>query len=75
MNNRVTHFEIPSDNPGKAMGSFKEAFGWDFQQFGTEPYRIAIHGEWEIRKQGSQVKPPCLSIDILTSYLVEVRII
>jgi predicted enzyme related to lactoylglutathione lyase len=30
MNNRVTHFEIPSDNPEKAMSSFKEVFGWDF---------------------------------------------
>jgi predicted enzyme related to lactoylglutathione lyase len=51
INNRLTHFEIPSDNPEKAMSSFKEAFGWDFQQFGTEPYRIAIHGEWEEDKE------------------------
>jgi predicted enzyme related to lactoylglutathione lyase len=51
MNNRVTHFEIPSDNPEKAMSSFKQAFGWDFQQFGTEPYRIAIHREWEEDKE------------------------
>lgn len=45
MSNRVVHFEIPSDNPQKTIDFFKEAFGWDFQQFGTEEYWIAMSGD------------------------------
>lgn len=44
MNNRVVHFEIPSDDPEKSIAFFKEAFGWSFQQFGSEPYWIALTG-------------------------------
>ena len=51
MNNRVTHFEIPSDNPEKAMSFFKKLSDGTFQQFGTKPYWIAIHGEWEEDKE------------------------
>ncbi len=45
MSNRVVHFEIPCDNPEKTISFFKEAFGWNFQQFGPEPYWMAITGD------------------------------
>jgi predicted enzyme related to lactoylglutathione lyase len=45
MSNRVTHFEIPSANPGQSMNFFKEVFGWTFQQMGNEPYWFAISGD------------------------------
>src|SRR5687767_928735 len=45
MSNRVVHFEIPCDNPERTMQFFKEAFGWRFQQFGTEPYWLAMTGD------------------------------
>ncbi len=45
MSNRVTHFEIPSDNPEQSMAFFKKAFGWNFMQFGTEPYWLAMTGD------------------------------
>lgn len=45
MSNRVTHFEIPSDNPEKMMEFFKTAFGWNYMQFGTESYWLAITGD------------------------------
>jgi len=33
MSNRVVHFEIPSDNPEKAIAFFQTAFGWNFQKW------------------------------------------
>src|SRR6185436_2645095 len=45
MSNRVTHFEIPSDNPEKNMKFYKEVFDWTFKQFGQEQYWYAISGD------------------------------
>lgn len=45
MNNRVTHFEIPCDNPEKTINFFRTVFGWSFQQFGKEDYWIAVTGD------------------------------
>jgi len=45
MNNRVVHFEIPSDNPEKAISFFQTVFGWSFQKFGTEEYWLANTGD------------------------------
>ena len=45
MDNRVTHFEIPSHDPEKAMKFFKEAFGWKFQKFGDFDYWLIITGD------------------------------
>ena len=45
MSNKVIHFEIPSDNPEKAMDFFKEVFDWKFQQFGNEQYWSVITGD------------------------------
>jgi predicted enzyme related to lactoylglutathione lyase len=45
MSNRVVHFEIPCNNPEKTMDFFKDVFGWNFQQFGNEPYWLAITGD------------------------------
>ena len=45
MSNRVTHFEIPSDNPQENMRFFKDVFGWSFKQFGKEQYWYAISGD------------------------------
>lgn len=44
MNNRVVHFEIPSDDPEKTIKFFETVFGWTFQRFGTEEYWSAITG-------------------------------
>lgn len=42
---KVVHFEIPSDNPEKAVAFYKEVFGWKFQQWGTQHYWLATTGE------------------------------
>ncbi len=45
MSNRVAHFEIPSDDPEKNMKFYKDAFGWNFVQFGQEAYWLALTGD------------------------------
>lgn len=45
MSNRVTHFEIPSDNPEQSMNFFKNVFGWTFAQFGDNPYWLVMTGD------------------------------
>jgi uncharacterized protein len=45
MSNRVVHFEIPCDDPEKTMKFFREVFGWNFQQFGTEDYWMTMTGD------------------------------
>ncbi len=29
---RVVHFEIPTDNPERAAGFYREVFGWQIQK-------------------------------------------
>jgi predicted enzyme related to lactoylglutathione lyase len=48
MSNRVVHFEIPCDDPQTTMDFFKEVFGWQFQQFGTEDYWSIVTGDDKI---------------------------
>lgn len=44
---RVTHFEIPSDNPGVSQNFYSEVFGWTYHKFGDEPYWLAFTGAKE----------------------------
>ena len=44
---RVTHFEIPSDNPEQSQKFYREVFGWNYHQFGSEPYWMAFTGSKE----------------------------
>jgi len=48
MSNRVVHFEIPCDEPERTMKFFQDAFGWTFQQFGPEPYWVAMTGDTKL---------------------------
>ena len=45
MSNRVTHFEIPCDDPEKTMKFFEEVFNWQFQKFGENEYWMATTGD------------------------------
>jgi uncharacterized protein len=45
MSNRITHFEIPSDNPEKAMEFYKKVFQWQFVKFGDDPYWLVMTGD------------------------------
>ena len=44
MGNRVIYFEIPSANPENNKRFYEQAFGWDFQQWGSQPYWFASTG-------------------------------
>ena len=41
MQNRVVHFEIPSDDPQRAIEFFKTAFGWNFKPYGDDYWFIS----------------------------------
>lgn len=42
---RITHFEIPTDDPKKSMSFYEKIFGWKYQQFGNEEYWMAMTGD------------------------------
>lgn len=71
MSNRPVHFEIPCDNPEKTMKFFQEAFGWTFQQFGTEQYWVVMTGDEKspginggLMKRQNPGQPIANSIDV-----------
>ena len=35
--NRVVHFEIPGDDPERAMTFYRDVFGWEFPKWMEEP--------------------------------------
>lgn len=51
MSQRVVHFEIHADDPTRAMHFYKEVFGWEFEQWGTEEY-------WMIRTAPKESTEP-----------------
>jgi predicted enzyme related to lactoylglutathione lyase len=44
-NNRVTHFEVPCNDPEKTINFFANVFGWTFQKLGEQEYWIAFSGD------------------------------
>ena len=42
---RISHFEIPSDYPEKAMSFYQHVFGWTFQKFGEHDYWFVNSGD------------------------------
>jgi hypothetical protein len=41
---RITHFEIPTENPEVSMAFYNNVFNWTFQQFGQNNYWLATTG-------------------------------
>lgn len=44
---RITHFEIPANDPEKLMKFYETSFGWKFDKWGSEDYWMAMTGEGE----------------------------
>jgi predicted enzyme related to lactoylglutathione lyase len=42
---RVIHFEIPADNPKRAVQFYKEVFGWKIEKWGSVDYWLVATGE------------------------------
>ena len=72
MNNRVVHFEIPSDKPEKAIAFFQIVFGWNFQKLGTEDYWLATTGDENSRGiNGALMKKKDPRQPVVNTILVE----
>ena len=53
---RVTHFEIPCNDPLKTMKFFEEVFQWKFQKFGNQEYWFAVTGSQDDGINGAIMK-------------------
>jgi len=42
---KVIHFEIPADNPERAVKFYKEVFGWKIDKWGAVDYWLVTAGE------------------------------
>ncbi|HVO99903.1 MAG TPA: VOC family protein [Bryobacteraceae bacterium] len=42
---RITHFEIPANDPEKLTAFYASVFGWTFQKWGDQEYWLARTGE------------------------------
>ena len=45
--NRISHFELPSNDPAKFKEFYSKVFGWKYQQWGTEEYFLTQTGSKE----------------------------
>lgn len=41
---RVVHFEIHAEDPQRAINFYANVFGWQFSQWGDQPYWIIVTG-------------------------------
>ena len=44
MSNRVIHFEIHADQPERAIAFYTQTLGWEFNQWGDQPYWLIATG-------------------------------
>lgn len=43
---RVVHFELPADDPARAIGFYRDVFGWEFHKWdGPDEYWLVSTGE------------------------------
>jgi uncharacterized protein len=42
---RPIHFEIQAQDPARAQAFYKALFGWQFDQWGGQPYWLAMTGD------------------------------
>jgi len=42
---RVTFFEIPADDPQRAISFYEQAFGWKVDKWGSQDYWLVTTGE------------------------------
>jgi predicted enzyme related to lactoylglutathione lyase len=53
---RITHFEIPANEPEKLTAFYGTVFGWKFSKWGGEEYWLATTGEGEPGINGAIMK-------------------
>lgn len=70
-NNRVSHFEISSPNPERAMKFFGDVFGWEFEKFDDNNYWFVITGMDEQGINGGLTKKENADQPVINSVIVE----
>ena len=56
---RVIHFDIPADNPARAVDFYKKVFGWKFDKWpGTTDYWLITTGRGEPGIDGGMLQRP-----------------
>jgi uncharacterized protein len=56
---RVIHFEIPADNPDRAVESYTKVFGWKFDKWqGQQDYWLITTGKGEPGIDGGMLRRP-----------------
>jgi predicted enzyme related to lactoylglutathione lyase len=41
---KIVHFEIPAEDPRRAVAFYRDVLGWEVSQFGAEPYWLVRAG-------------------------------
>jgi uncharacterized protein len=44
---KIVHFEIPVDDPQRAVAFYRDTLGWEVSRYGEEPYWLVRAGEDE----------------------------
>jgi predicted enzyme related to lactoylglutathione lyase len=44
---KIVHFEIPADDPQRAVAFYHDALGWEISRFGEQPYWLVRAGDDE----------------------------
>lgn len=77
---RITHFEIPADDPQATMQFYSNVFGWQFQQWSDEGYWMTQSGSGEgiegaimTRRHPGQPVVNTLSVDDLEATMAQVK--
>jgi predicted enzyme related to lactoylglutathione lyase len=71
MSNRVTHFEIMSDDPKANIKFFKSVFGWKFIEFDKGNYWLAETGTGKVGINGAIMKQMGVEQPVINTIEVE----
>ncbi len=71
MSNRVTHFEIMSEDPKANIKFFKSAFGWKFTEFDKDNYWLADTGAGRIGINGAVMRQMGVDQPVINTIEVE----
>lgn len=69
--NRVSHFEISSPDPERAMNFFGKVFGWEFEKFDNNNYWFVITGKDGQGINGGLTKKEDADQPVINSVIVQ----
>ena len=54
--NRITHFDMPAENPGRLSNFYSKVFGWKFTQWENNEYWMITTGKGKPGINGGMMK-------------------